>query len=130
MVLDARDSRNYSPFQPDTRIRKMSFTPIITLLPTLTSFACRVEESVLDGMRRAGLQGIPVGCRGGGCGVCRIHVLEGQFSAKRMSRAHVSEQQEQGGDALACRVFAQTDLRIEVTGGMGRKVRWGATTPV
>lgn len=100
----------------------------VTLLPAQTSFKCRPDEDLLVGMRRAGMVGIPVGCRGGGCGVCRIRVLEGQFSAKRMSRAHVSEQQEQCGEALACRVFAQTDLRVEVTGRMGGSNRLAANT--
>ena len=36
--------------------------------------------------------GIQVGCRGGGCGVCRVEVLAGDvYTAKRMSKAHVTE---------------------------------------
>ena len=33
-------------------------------------FTCAVGESVLRGMLRLGRRGIPVGCVGGGCGVC------------------------------------------------------------
>jgi hypothetical protein len=45
-----------------------------------------------------------VGCRGGGCGVCRVRVLDGAYTTLRMSRqAHV-EADEAAGVVLACRI--------------------------
>ena len=35
-------------------------------------FRCSPQESLLVGMERLGKKGIPVGCRGGGCGVCKV----------------------------------------------------------
>ena len=32
------------------------------------SYTCAPTESLLEGMQRLGRRGIPVGCRGGGCG--------------------------------------------------------------
>ena len=55
------------------------------------SYACAPRESLLEGMHRLGLRGIPVGCRGGGCGVCKIEVLAGEFHTRAMSRDHVSD---------------------------------------
>ncbi len=55
---------------------------------------------------------IPVGCRGGGCGVCRVEVLAGDYVAKRMSRRHVTEADEAAGYALACRLMAMSDLVV------------------
>jgi ferredoxin len=34
---------------------------------------------------------VPVGCRGGGCGVCRVQVLSGGYESKRMSRRFVTD---------------------------------------
>ncbi|MBA4501480.1 2Fe-2S iron-sulfur cluster-binding protein [Marinobacterium marinum] len=76
-------------------------------------FSARSDISVLVAMERAGRQLIPVGCRGGGCGKCRIRILRGEYFSKRMSRAWISPEQEREGQVLACRVFARSDLLIE-----------------
>ncbi len=55
---------------------------------------------------------IQVGCRGGGCGVCRVQVLEGEYQCKRMSRRFVSEQEEREGYALACRLLVTDDVIV------------------
>lgn len=39
--------------------------------------------------------------------------MDGQYDSKRMSRAHISEQDEADGIALACRIFPRSDLLIE-----------------
>jgi ferredoxin len=60
------------------------------------------------------LEAIPVGCRGGGCGICRIRILEGDYEAKKMSRKHIPEQDQARGIVLACRVYPRSELAIEV----------------
>jgi len=75
-------------------------------------FDASPEQSVLVAMERAGQALIPVGCRGGGCGQCRIRILNGEYFSKRMSRAWVSPEDEAEGQVLACRVFARGDLTI------------------
>lgn len=55
---------------------------------------------------------INVGCRGGGCGVCRVVVLDGRYQTKRMSRRHVTEDEQAQGYALACRLLPCSDLVI------------------
>ncbi|HSM67137.1 MAG TPA: 2Fe-2S iron-sulfur cluster-binding protein [Ilumatobacteraceae bacterium] len=55
---------------------------------------------------------IAVGCRGGGCGVCRVRILDGTYTTKRMSRRHVSEADEHAGVVLACRTIPTSDLRL------------------
>ncbi|WP_036552534.1 2Fe-2S iron-sulfur cluster-binding protein [Neptunomonas japonica] len=77
------------------------------------SFTALEGCSLLMSMERSGTQAIKVGCRGGGCGMCKIRVMKGRYISKRMSRAHVSESDEQQGLVLACRVFPQEDLTIE-----------------
>lgn len=84
------------------------------------SFVCADDLNVLRGMECLGLKGIPVGCRGGGCGVCKVRVLAGEYHTAKMSRACVSQQEETDGYVLACRLFALSDLRLEVVGKMLR----------
>ena len=94
----------------------------ITLLDTGETYRCADRRSVLDGMASLGKKGIPVGCRGGGCGVCKVQIVRGEFVKKTMSRAHVSEQDESVGAVLACRVFPASDLELLVLGKMKKSL--------
>ncbi|RTE65499.1 ferredoxin [Amphritea opalescens] len=77
------------------------------------SFSCSEDQALLMGMERCNAGAINVGCRGGGCGVCKIRILSGEYEVKRMSQVHCSADQLQQGFALACRVFPRSDLEIE-----------------
>jgi ferredoxin len=79
-------------------------------------FACGTDEAVLSAIRRQHVGGVEVGCRGGGCGICRIRVLSGSYRTGRMSRAQVTIEEEAGGIVLACRVYPEEDLVIEALG--------------
>ncbi len=92
-------------------------------------FGCAEDQNVLCAMERLGRKGIPVGCRGGGCGVCKIHVLEGRYTTRRMSRACVSEAEEAAGILLACKVFPLSNLNIHVVGHMKKCVMRAAPSP-
>lgn len=76
-------------------------------------FMCSENQTLLMGMANRNVEAINIGCRGGGCGVCKIRILSGAFEAKRMSKAHISEGEQRQGFMLACRVFPRTDLVIE-----------------
>lgn len=79
-------------------------------------FRCAGDRSLLAGMECLGRADLPVGCRNGGCGVCKVRILEGTWQARVMSREHVSEEDERAGTVLACRVRPTSDMRISVTG--------------
>lgn len=85
---------------------------IVTLVTTGRQFTCPDTTNVLVGMRDGGPDGVQVGCRGGGCGVCRVEVLEGTYLAKKMSKAHVTEDDLARNIVLACRITATSDLVI------------------
>ncbi|MDO3385964.1 2Fe-2S iron-sulfur cluster binding domain-containing protein, partial [Gilvimarinus sp. SDUM040013] len=50
----------------------------------------------------------------GGCGVCKVKIVEGDYHSKCMSKAHISDTQAGEGYVLACRVYPLSDLCIEV----------------
>ena len=85
-------------------------------------YACADTRSLLEGMEALGRKGIPVGCRNGGCGVCKVRITEGRYVARVMSRAHVSEDEEHTGQVLACRVRPVSDIRLAVIGKMKKSV--------
>lgn len=90
----------------------------ISILDHEANIPCRKGESLLASMVRLGKKGIPIGCRSGGCGVCKVRVHQGDYTNGNISRAHVSESEERAGFTLACRCHPSTDLTIEVVGKM------------
>lgn len=81
------------------------------------TYACSTDESLLRGMLRLGRKGIPVGCVNGGCGVCKVRIVEGHVHALGpVSRAHVSADEEDAGMTLACRVAPRCAVTLEIAG--------------
>jgi ferredoxin len=91
----------------------------VSVAESAEQFFCSEDQHLLQGMRtfhvgQPLLEVIPVGCRGGGCGICRIRILAGEYEAKKMSRKHIPENDQARGLALACRIYPRSDLQIEV----------------
>jgi len=88
----------------------------IRVADTSLDFACGEGQTVLAAMSAAGKKCMTVGCRSGGCGVCRVQVLDGQFETGLMSRAEVCEGDRAKGIVLACQLLPRSDLQIKVLG--------------
>ena len=95
---------------------------VITIEDTGETYKCDERISVLEGMENLGKKGIPVGCRGGGCGVCKIEIVSGTYKKRVMSRDHVSEAEEAQGVVLACRVRPTSEMTVRVLGKMKKNV--------
>lgn len=96
----------------------------------VVSFNCSDQQTVLRGMEALGNKGIPVGCRQGGCGVCKVEVLEGTYRKRVMSREQVSEDDENAHRVLACCIWPTSDLRLRVIGKMVDAVRKTGTAAI
>lgn len=94
----------------------------ITIRDTGESYRCVDYRSLLEGMEVLGKKGIPVGCRGGGCGVCKVRIESGTFTKRVMSREHISEAEEAAGTVLACRCKPTSDVTLSVLGSMKKNV--------
>lgn len=85
-------------------------------------FSCEADERVVTAMERqiglsftaANGKRIPVGCRRGGCGVCRVEVLEGAYRTDPMSRTHVSDSDERQRIVLACCLYPLSNLSLRL----------------
>lgn len=86
---------------------------LVRVIGTPVTFRTPPGIPLLHGMIAAGASAVPVGCRGGGCGICRIHVLSGPYHSLPMNRNRISETDEATGIVLACRIIPQGDLDIE-----------------
>ena len=75
-------------------------------------YACAPGQDLLRAMESLGRRGIPAGCRGGGCGVCKVHVEAGRFHTGKMSRACVSDAEQGEGFVLACKAYPDSNLRL------------------
>lgn len=76
-------------------------------------FSCGEDEFVLAAMGKNRQGPIRHGCYGGGCGVCKMRLVQGQVACvKKMSRAHVSREEERVGMVLLCCVKPRSDLLL------------------
>ena len=103
---------------------------VIHIEDTGESYTANETRSVLEGMEALGKKGIPVGCRQGGCGVCKVQVLEGQYTRRVMSRAHISAEEESTGCVLSCRIYPNSDLRLNVVGAMKNNIYRSKAAPL
>lgn len=120
-AIDAEKVANTVVNAPPLRYR-------VKLTQTSEVYDCMPEESMLQGMARLGRRGIPLGCLNGGCGICKVAVVSGEWQKTGlMSRAHVSKEEEARGVVLACRAAPGSDVEIDVLGKMQKSVfkGWG-----
>lgn len=72
------------------------------------------NETVLKTLERYSEFDKLIGCRRGGCGICKIRVIKGSFSELKMSKGHISEEDRQENIVLACCIKPNEDLEIEI----------------
>ncbi|MCC5881351.1 MAG: 2Fe-2S iron-sulfur cluster binding domain-containing protein [Halomonas sp.] len=82
----------------------------ITLSDTSESFEAQAGEPLLEAAERAGFP-LAHDCRFGGCGACRVKLVEGTVEYEEFPFGLTEEEAEEGY-ALACQACAQSDLTI------------------
>lgn len=86
----------------------------IRLIGGEREITCNSNQDVLNAAIRAGVGWMQIGCRGGGCGVCRVIVRSGDYVAGKMSKKLLAGSDENRRYALACRIYPVSDLTIEL----------------
>jgi len=77
-----------------------------------TSYECSSKKHLLESLYAKDVKA-PKGCHNGGCGVCKTKILSGEYESLVMSRKHISQEEEENGIVLACRVFPKSDMEIK-----------------
>lgn len=94
--------------------------PTVTIHPTGEVIYLEPGETVLSGLFKAGYA-YTVGCRRGGCAICKVDCHAGEFSYERpIADTVLSAQERTDGTCLSCRAVPDSDLTIEMR---GRNVR-------
>jgi ferredoxin len=92
------------------------------------SFACAEDVHVLAAMEQARCHGIPVGCRNGGCGACKVVIVSGAYETRKMNRAVVSAEEEAARCVLACKTYPRGQLVVHAMGRVWQHATPTATT--
>jgi len=86
----------------------------LTLSPVGDTVPCDPGKTVLAAILGAGAS-VMFGCRGGGCGTCKMRLTSGQIAHGRCSAAVLLEEEKTCGWFLSCQARALSDLTIELS---------------
>lgn len=88
--------------------------PNLTIHPTGEVVYLEPGETVLGGLYKAGYA-YTIGCRRGGCAICKVDVREGDFSYDHpVADSVISDEERTDGTCLSCRAVPASDLTIEM----------------
>src|SRR5262245_43741434 len=90
----------------------MSYT--IAFHPLGDAVTCRADETVLSAILRSGAK-VVFGCRGAGCGTCKLQLTSGQVDYGRCSAAVLSDGEKREGSFLSCQARPLSDLMVALT---------------
>ena len=85
----------------------------ITLTPVSQAIACAPDDTVLTAILRGA--SVMYGCRGGGCGTCRMRLTSGSIDHGRCSTAVLSDEDKATGWFLSCQARPLADLTVELS---------------
>jgi CDP-4-dehydro-6-deoxyglucose reductase len=96
--------------------------PTVTIHPTGEVIYLEPEETVLSGLYKAGYA-YTVGCRRGGCAICKVDCRAGEFTYNRpIAESVISQEERTDGTCLSCRAVPDGDITIEMRDGDVRLV--------
>jgi ferredoxin len=99
----------------------------VTIDNTGEVFRCGEDVHLLAAMEQARCHGIPVGCRNGGCGACKVAIQSGAYETRKMNRAVVSAEEETARRVLACKTYPRGQLVVRALGRVWQHAKPAAT---
>ncbi len=91
--------------------------PEVTILPDGVHVEAGDEETLLRALARAGLR-YRVGCKRGGCGICKVQLKLGEVRYERpIADSVLSDDERVEGICLSCRAVPITNIVIELQEG-------------
>ncbi|KRE55423.1 2Fe-2S iron-sulfur cluster-binding protein [Phycicoccus sp. Soil748] len=90
--------------------------PTVTIHPTGEVIYLQPGQTVLSGLYQAGFA-YTVGCRRGGCAICKVDCRAGDFTYCRpVADTVISDAEQADGTCLTCRAVPEGDITIELRG--------------
>jgi ferredoxin len=91
--------------------------PDVSILPDGVQVTAGEHETLLRALARAGLR-YRVGCRRGGCGICKVQLKLGEVRYERpVADSVLSDDERVEGICLSCRAVPITNIVIELQEG-------------
>ena len=88
--------------------------PNLTINKTGEVIYLEPGETVLGGLYKAGYA-YTIGCRRGGCAICKVDVLEGEFTYDHpVADTVITDEERTDGTCLSCRAVPASDVTIEM----------------
>ena len=56
---------------------------------------------------------VPYACVGGGCGYCKVKVIDGQYVMDKYAKSALSDEEVENGYVLLCKTHPLSDLQLE-----------------
>lgn len=89
----------------------------VTILPDGVHVTAGDDETLLRALARAGLR-YRVGCKRGGCGICKVQLKLGEVRYERpIAESVLSDDERVEGICLSCRAVPLTNIVIELQEG-------------
>lgn len=76
-------------------------------------FTCSSKETLLQSARKQAIK-VPFACRGGGCGVCKVKVVDGDYRIGPSSKAVLSDEERKDKYVLACKTYPLSNLTFQL----------------
>ncbi|MDM5196753.1 2Fe-2S iron-sulfur cluster binding domain-containing protein [Fictibacillus enclensis] len=76
-----------------------------------SEYVCRESESLLDAARQQGFN-ISYACKGGGCGICKIKIEDGNFERQACSIDVLPDTERAMNYTLACKTYPKSDMKV------------------
>jgi CDP-4-dehydro-6-deoxyglucose reductase len=85
---------------------------VVTVSPTGEQVAMRPGETILEGLYRSGYA-YRIGCRRGGCAICKIDLLDGEVTYNRpVADTVLTEEEKAAGTCLSCRAVPEGSITV------------------
>jgi len=89
----------------------------VTILPDEVRVTAAEDETLLRALARAGLR-YRVGCKRGGCGICKVQLMLGEVRYERpIAPSVLTDDERVAGICLSCRAVPITNIVIELQEG-------------
>nr|NLI49716.1 2Fe-2S iron-sulfur cluster binding domain-containing protein [Propionibacterium sp.] len=87
---------------------------VLTVLPDNVSVRAKPGETILAVLSASGY-GYRIGCRRGGCGICKVDLREGEvYYDHPVAESVLSQEEIAAGAVLSCRAVPVGDVTIEL----------------
>ena len=88
--------------------------PKLTVVPNDVTVDVAADETILEALYRQGYA-YRIGCRRGGCAICKVDLLQGEVEYNRpIADKVLTDEERDEGICLSCRAVPTTDIVISL----------------